>query len=154
MQNLNELEGLRSQGFPNEEVTAGRYEIMQISIEGVRSFQLKRDFALMYAQEKYVDTSPTVEALRFTVQQYFCMRDPTLREISSPLSSSNNLYLQVNKTRYRQRLPKRLMFSNIRRNLRLTLSNRSEHVLPVVTHRTFVRLPFERPSTETDTTSN
>ena len=80
MQNLDELEGLRSQSFPNEEVTVRRYEIMQISIEGVRSFELERNFALMYAQEKYVDTSPTVEALQFTVQHYLRMRDPTRSE--------------------------------------------------------------------------
>ena len=47
---------------------------MQRFIEGVRSFELKRNLALMYAQEQYVDTPPTVEALRFTVQQYLRMR--------------------------------------------------------------------------------
>ena len=67
MQYLDALEGLRSQGFPNEEVAVRRYEIMQRFIEGVRSFELKRNLALMYAQEQYVDTPPTVEALRFTV---------------------------------------------------------------------------------------
>ena len=35
---------------------------------------MKRNLALMYAQEQYVDTPPTVEALRFTVQQYLRMR--------------------------------------------------------------------------------
>ena len=74
MQYLDALEGLRSQGFPNEEVAVRRYEIMQRFIEGVRSFELKRNLALMYAQEQYVDTPPTVEALRFTVQQYLRMR--------------------------------------------------------------------------------
>ena len=74
MQYLDALEGLRSQGFPNEEVAVRRYEIMQKFIEGVRSFELKRNLALMYAQEQYVDTPPTVEALRFTVQQYLRMR--------------------------------------------------------------------------------
>ena len=74
MQYLDALEGLRSQGFPNEEVAVRRYEIMQRFIEGVRSFDLKRNLALMYAQEQYVDTPPTVEALRFTVQQYLRMR--------------------------------------------------------------------------------
>ena len=74
MQYLDALEALRSQGFPNEEVAVRRYEIMQRFIEGVRSFELKRNLALLYAQEQYVDTPPTVEALRFTVQQYLCMR--------------------------------------------------------------------------------
>ena len=80
MQYLDALEGLRSQGFPNEEVAVGRYEIMQKFIEGVRSYELKRNLALMYAQEQYVDTPPTVEALRFTVQQYLRMRGSTLSE--------------------------------------------------------------------------
>ena len=69
MQYLDALEGLRSQGYPNEEVTVRRYEIMQRFIEGVRNFELKRNLALMYAPEQYVETPPTVEGLRFTVQQ-------------------------------------------------------------------------------------
>ena len=80
MQYLDALEGLRSQGFPNEEVAARRYEIMQKFIEGVRSYELKRNLALMYAQEQYVDTPPTVEALPFTVQQYLRMRGSTRSE--------------------------------------------------------------------------
>ena len=80
MQYLDALEGLRSQGFPNEDVTVRRYEIMQRFIEGVRSFELKRNLALMYAQEQYVDTPPTVEALRFTAQQYLHMRGPIRSE--------------------------------------------------------------------------
>ena len=74
MQYLDALEGLRSQGFPNDEVTVRRYEIMQRFIEGVRNFELKQNLALMYAPEQYVEASPTVEALRFTVQQYLRMR--------------------------------------------------------------------------------
>ena len=80
MQYLDTLEGLRSQGFPNEEVTVRRYEIMQRFIEGVRNFELKRNLALMYAQEQYVETPPTIEALRFTVQQYLRMRGPARSE--------------------------------------------------------------------------
>ena len=80
MQYLDALEGLRSQGFPNEDVTVRRYEIMQRFHEGVRNFELKRNLALMYAQEQYVDTPPTVEALRFTVQQYLHMRGPIRSE--------------------------------------------------------------------------
>ena len=74
MQYLDALEGLRSQGYPNEEVTVRRYEIMQRFIEGVRNFELKRNLALMYAPEQYVEAPPTVEALRFTIQQYLRMR--------------------------------------------------------------------------------
>ena len=80
MKYLDALEGLRSQGFPNEEVAVRRYEIMQKFIEGVRSYELKRNLALMYAQEQYVDTPPTVDALRFTVQQYLRMRGSTRSE--------------------------------------------------------------------------
>ena len=49
---------------------------MQRFIEGVRNFELKRNLAHMYApeQEQYVEAPPTVEALRFTVQQYLRMR--------------------------------------------------------------------------------
>ena len=80
MQYLDALEGLRSQGFPNEDVTVRRYEIMQRFIEVVRNFELKRNLALMYAQEQYVETPPTVEALRFTVQHYLHLRRPICSE--------------------------------------------------------------------------
>ena len=81
MQYLDALEGLRSQAFPNEKVSVRRYEIMQRFIEGIRSFELKRNLALMYAQEQYVDTPPTVETLLFTVQQYLRMRGSARPEI-------------------------------------------------------------------------
>ena len=74
MQYLDALDCLRSHGYPNEEVTVRRYEIMQRFIEGVRYFELKRNLALMYAPEQYVEAPPTVEALHFTVQQYLRMR--------------------------------------------------------------------------------
>ena len=74
MQYLDALEGLRSQGYPNEEVTVRRYENMQRFIEGVGNFELKRNLALMYAPEQYVEAPPTVKALRFTVQQNLHMR--------------------------------------------------------------------------------
>ena len=74
MQYLDALEGFRSQGYPNEEVTVRRCEIMQRFIEGGRNFELKRNLALMYAPEQYVETPPTVEALHFNVQQNFRMR--------------------------------------------------------------------------------
>ena len=66
-----------SQGYPNEEVTVRRYKIMQGFQEGVRNFELKRTLALLYAPEQYVEAPPTVEALRFTVQQYLRMRSST-----------------------------------------------------------------------------
>ena len=47
---------------------------MQRFIDGVRNFELKRNLSLMYAQEQFVETPPTVEALLFTVQQYLHMR--------------------------------------------------------------------------------
>ena len=78
MQYLDALEGLRSQGYPNREVTVRRYEIMRRFIEGVRNFELKRNLALMYAPEQYVETPPTLEALHFTVQQYLRMRGSSL----------------------------------------------------------------------------
>ena len=80
MQYLDALEGLGSQGYPNEEITVRRYEIMQRFIEGVRNFELKRNLALMYAPEQYVEAPPTVEALRFTVQQNLRMRGSSRRE--------------------------------------------------------------------------
>ena len=52
MHHLGALESLRSQGFPNEDVMVRRYEIMQKFIEGVCIFELKRNLALMYAQEQ------------------------------------------------------------------------------------------------------
>ena len=80
MQYLDALEGLRSQGYPNEEVTVRRYEIMQRFIEGIRNFELKRNLALMYAPEQYSEAPPTVEALRFTVQQNLRMRGSSRSE--------------------------------------------------------------------------
>ena len=56
MQYLDALEGLFSQGFPNEKIAVRRYEIMQKFIDGVRSFELKRNLALMFAQEKSART--------------------------------------------------------------------------------------------------
>ena len=74
MQYLDSLEGLRSLGYPNEEVTVRRYEIMQRFIKGGRNFELKRILALMFAPEQYVEAPPTAKVLRFTVQQYLRMR--------------------------------------------------------------------------------
>ena len=74
MQYLDALEGLRSQDFPIEEVAVRRYEKEQKFIDGVRNFELKRNLALMYAQENYVEEPPTLEKLIITVQQNLRMR--------------------------------------------------------------------------------
>ena len=42
MQYLDALEGLRSQGFPQEGITTKRYEILQRFMEGVRDPVLRR----------------------------------------------------------------------------------------------------------------
>ena len=41
---------------------------MQRFIEGVRNLELKRNLALVYAQEQYVETPPTAEALRISMR--------------------------------------------------------------------------------------
>ena len=69
MQYLDALEGLRSQGFPDEPVTTRRYEILQRFIEGVRDAALRRIFSIIYASETTVTDPPTVESLRFTTRQ-------------------------------------------------------------------------------------
>ena len=69
MQYLHALEGLRSQGFPEEPVVAKRYEILQRFIEGVRDPVLRRELSIIYASETTVNEPPTVESLRFTTQQ-------------------------------------------------------------------------------------
>ena len=111
MQYLDALEGLRSQGFPNEDVTVRRYEIMQRFIEGVRSLELKRNLALMYAQEQYVDT---LQQWKHYGSRYnntcICAAPSALRTIQR-LSNTKSRYLLATKTRYRQRLLKRLMGS-------------------------------------------
>ena len=90
--------------FPNEEVAVRRYEIMQRFIEGVRSFEFKRNLALMFAQEQYADTRPTVEALRFTVQQYLRKRGsarpetfpaPLQQQLQQPASANQQNHIQA-----------------------------------------------------------
>ena len=63
------VEGLRSQGFTNEDVAVRHYAIMQ-KFMGARNQELKRNLA----REKYVREPPTVEALRFIVQEYLRIR--------------------------------------------------------------------------------
>ena len=137
MQYLDALEGLRSQGYTNEEVTVRRYEIMQRFIEGVRNFELKRNMALMYAPEQYVEAHPTVEALRFTVQQYLRMR-------GSPRPENYQVAPQQPQPNQQPKLPLAVPFrsnslnhpsNNHRPNkLRHIGNNPKEHVLTVATH--------------------
>ena len=70
MQYLDALEGLRSQGFPQESITTKRYEILQRFMEGVRDPVLRRELAIVYASETFLTDPPTVESLRFTLANY------------------------------------------------------------------------------------
>ena len=69
MQYLDALEGLRSQGFPQESITTKRYEILQRFMEGVRDPVLRRELAIVFASETFLTDPPTVESLRFTTRQ-------------------------------------------------------------------------------------
>ena len=69
MQYLDALEGLRSQGFPQETITTKRYKILQRFMEGVRDPALRRELAIVYASEVFLTEPPTVESLRFTTRQ-------------------------------------------------------------------------------------
>ena len=69
MQYLDALEGLRSQGFPQEAITTKGYEILQRFMEGVRDPALRRELAIVYASEAFLTEPPTVESLRFTTRQ-------------------------------------------------------------------------------------
>ena len=69
MQYLDALEGLRSQGFPDEPVTTKRYECLQRFIEAVRDPILRRELSIIYASKTTVTEPPTVESLRFTTRQ-------------------------------------------------------------------------------------
>ena len=69
MQYLDAMDGLRSQGFPEESVSTKRYEILQRFIEGIRDPVLRRELSIIYASETTVSEPPTVESLRFTTRQ-------------------------------------------------------------------------------------
>ena len=60
MQYLDALEGLRSQGFPQESITTKRYEILQRFMEGVRDPVFRRELAIVYASETVLTEPPTV----------------------------------------------------------------------------------------------
>ena len=69
MQYLDALEGLRSQGFPDEPITTRRYEILRRFMDGVSDPVLQRELTVVFATEAYLADPPTVESLRFTVQE-------------------------------------------------------------------------------------
>ena len=69
MQYLDALEGLRSQGFPQEAITTKRYEVLHCFMEGVRDPALRRELAIVYASEAFLTEPLTVESLRFTTRQ-------------------------------------------------------------------------------------
>ena len=69
MQYLDDLEGLRTQGFPDEPITTKRFEILQRLTDGVRDPILLQELAVAYAAETYLTEPPTVEFLRFTTPQ-------------------------------------------------------------------------------------
>ena len=69
MQYLDALEGLRSQGFPDEPITTRRYEILHRFMDGVSDPVLQRELTVVLATEAYLADPPTVESFRFTVQE-------------------------------------------------------------------------------------
>ena len=69
MKYLDALEGLRSQGFPDETITTKRNDILQRFIEGVRNSALRRELSIIYASETTVTAPLTVKSLRFTTRQ-------------------------------------------------------------------------------------
>ena len=69
MQYLDALEGLRSQGFPDEPMTTRRFEILHRFMDGVSDPVLQRELTVVFATEAYLADPPTVESLRFTVQE-------------------------------------------------------------------------------------
>ena len=68
MQYLDALEGLRSQGFPDEPITTRRHEILHRFMDGVSDPVLQRELTVVIATEAYLADPLTVELLRFTVQ--------------------------------------------------------------------------------------
>ena len=69
MQYLDALEGVRGQGFPDEPLTTQRYEIFHRSMDGVSDPVLQQQLTVVYDIEAYLTDPPTLESLRFTVQE-------------------------------------------------------------------------------------
>ena len=56
MQYLDALEGLRSQGFPDEPITTRRYEFLHRFMDGVSDPVLQRELTVVFATEAYLAT--------------------------------------------------------------------------------------------------
>ena len=69
MQCLDALESLRSQGFPDEPLTTRGYEILHRFMDRVSDPVLQRELTVVYATEAHLTDPPTVESLRFAVQE-------------------------------------------------------------------------------------
>ena len=78
MQYLEALEGLRSQGFPQEPMTTKRYEVLQPFLQEVRDPLLRRDLSIVYESESSLADPPTVESLRFTTRKLRLLNNPTI----------------------------------------------------------------------------
>ena len=68
-QYLDALEGLSSQGCPDEPLTTRRYEILQRFMTGVSDPVLQLQLTVVYATEAYLTDPSSVESLRFTVNK-------------------------------------------------------------------------------------
>ena len=74
MKYVDALEGLRSQGFRNEDEVIWRSLIMQKFMNCVRICEIKRNLALMYPYGHYLEEPATIEAIRFTIERYLRVR--------------------------------------------------------------------------------
>ena len=79
LQYLYALEGLRSQGFPDEPVTTKRYDILQRCIEEIHDAVLRQELSIINASETAVTDAPTMESLRFTTRQLQRTRPKSLQ---------------------------------------------------------------------------
>ena len=77
MQFLDALEGLRTQGFPDEPIATRRYKILQRFMDDVSDPTLLQELAVVYAAESYLTDPPTVESLRFTTRKLQRQRPTT-----------------------------------------------------------------------------
>ena len=79
MQNSDALEGLRTQGFPDESITTKRYEILQRFTDGVRDPILRQELAVVYAAENVLTYPPTVESHYMSIAEVSIIVSQTLR---------------------------------------------------------------------------
>ena len=66
---MDALEGMRTRGFPDEQITTKRYEILLRFTHGVCDPILRQELAVVKAAESYLADPPTVESLGFTTRQ-------------------------------------------------------------------------------------